>query len=59
MEVRITKRVDHFPQKYLAEWSLSGLGYSCWFHTQKELMEYFASWNAKVIATNFKFRKRG
>lgn len=57
MEVRITKRDDHFPQHYLAEWSIDGLGFSCWFHTQKELMEYFACWNAKVIATNFKFRK--
>ena len=56
MEIFITKKENHFPQKYLAEWSIGDNGYSCWFCTQKDLKEYFASWNAKITATNFKLR---
>ena len=56
MTVFVTKKETHFPQKYLAEWSIGNNGYSSWFYTIKEIKEYLASWNVKVIATNFKFR---
>lgn len=49
MEVYIIKRPDHFPQKYLAEWSINGNAYSCWFYTQKEYKEYFS--NCSIVET--------
>ena len=58
MEVYITHRPDHFPQKYLAQWQIGGVGYQSWFHTQKEVFEYLARWNAKIIATNFDFKRK-
>lgn len=54
-QINVTKRTDHNP-KYLAEWSVGYNGYSQWFRTQKELLEYFRSWNAEIISTNFTLR---
>ncbi len=55
MVVNITRKY-HLPHRYLAEWSINGNGYTCWFDTQQELKDYFRSWDATLNPTNFILR---
>ena len=56
IEVFITKK-NHNPP-YLAQWEYEGCGHYSWFPTQKEFLEYFDGWDARLRPTNFEIRRK-